>query len=553
MLEQGITLFSQNRYEEAQSFFESLVPKQLSFDEAVSYYHYLLAIYRSTASVQKYHCCTLDYFSYLNDNTDFKLLSSSLLEYCKNDLSIDLSSLDEMAQLDSKLLQFGWKSSIEVGQVQLARSFSQCLLNCYNQSHNFAAMRSHLDERSKRLSSELSIVRWNLLGYLYCGSVVAFDQLLKDTIKRGERGIDEWLLSLYRELRNLECYTATLNESLEFSLLELRYMELDDSLSLRKSTVNLLYRTLLSDYNDHRVIKEIFTYGLFVKSRRICEQAKQIVVTNPSFFSRPKSVKILFDSLIDDTDNLEACVDEELDVDDSFDFATDLFTMNGLHSSADGRDERGFEFLKSIGADELAQGVRKQLIERQERESDSSPNSANSMQRGGESITQNLIYNLDYFSKLYCSDSEREKVDNPDDKLIATYLSHDGISDLESSYSDLAVALIEMKLHSSALVVLEKAENSTAYREVLERRIEHSYLKVEVLRALKRYGDAVALIEEMLTTWALVKDEVLCFNYIAAELYQEMDDRGRALNHYLAVSSIDSSYRLVQQRLKDFE
>ncbi|MCK5884534.1 MAG: hypothetical protein KAG61_12660 [Bacteriovoracaceae bacterium] len=551
MLKQGIQLFSQNRFEEAKVFFESITLGQLNLDDSISYFHYLLAVYKHVNQKEIMHVTIRRFFKYLDENANYRLLYSEISEYCKTELNLDTSSTRELERLDSELLSFGWKSSVQVGQVQQAKNYSACLMENYNTNRNFSLMSEHLREREKWFRSDPCSIRWGLLACLYKGDIEAFDKILNEAMLRTFKGKKIWIRELMNELQGPDSHQGLLHESLEYSLLGLNIQEKCEALDDRKRIVNQLYRQLLCYPNDFRIIKAIIEYGLAIKSKRISEQAKQIVVTNPTLFSHPKSIRKQFDSLIVAVDALEDTFEEEIELDDSYDFATDLFSMNGLHHSSDGRDERGFEFLKSIGADDLAQGVKSNLLKKLEHEEHIVDHTSSKEEIS--LIARDLLGELEYFSKLYCLGLKTDTHGPVDDQKIASYLRHGGIKDIDQNYSDIAVAFYEMGLYSSSLAVIEQVEKSSFYSEELDARIEHSYLKIEVLKALKQYAKAVALIEEMLCTWPLVNREQLCFNYLAAELYLAMNNRGRSLNHFLVVSSIDPTYRLVKQRLDEFE
>ncbi len=552
MLKHGIELFLQNRFKDAKKVFESVVVDQLSTDDRVSLYHYLLTIYKSLGETTAFKHRSLQYFDFLLSQRQYKELHSEITEFLHREFCCNLNNLDELAMIETQYLSKGWKASVELGFIQDGKSYSNAMLLRFLSTRNFSAILEHLEERKKTVGESLFTKEVELFAYLFKGDVAGFDNTLRGALDQKLKGSKEWSEQIVKKLGDHGHLRAILSESVEYGLLRLESKKSIETLEDRKLFANILYQLIIKIPDDPRVFRQILHYAIHCSSKRIATQVRQVIVTNPEL-TRSKKIRDELNHLIEKSNSIEESEDENFEIDDNFDFATDLFSSDEFHSLEGGREARGFEFLKSIGADDLAQDVKERLLLKQKNEAKDWIDFGRISKIESEAVASDLMKELDYFSKLYCKTADVKEENLTDDSSVASYIRHGGLEIDDERCIDIAIALKEMGLHTSALEILNQAKALPIFKDNLERKIELRYLMIEVLSGLNKFGDALALLEEMLNTWALMDQEKLCFSYMAGEIYRKLGDKGRALNWYLVANSIDQDYRMLKERLNEFE
>ncbi len=120
------------------------------------------------------------------------------------------------------------------------------------------------------------------------------------------------------------------------------------------------------------------------------------------------------------------------------------------------------------------------------------------------------------------------------------------------SYNDLVVCFLTMEFYEVANSILDRIEkNINAF--TIEEKINHEYLRINLLLLEKKYWEALARGENLLITYPLMPEEEKCFLYLNAEAKFFMGRKQEAKEIYLRVKKTSPNYRLVENRLLEIE
>ncbi len=135
--------------------------------------------------------------------------------------------------------------------------------------------------------------------------------------------------------------------------------------------------------------------------------------------------------------------------------------------------------------------------------------------------------------------------------ILKYFLAMDDLL-LLKSYKDIVVTFLTMNLADVAEGILEKISTQIMPDDT-HNFFEFVYLKTNSLMIKKDFVAALCFLDDILASKALLEEEIICFYYLRAEILVGLTKRDEAYYCYKKVYELDPAYRLVAQRLKDFE
>ena len=162
--------------------------------------------------------------------------------------------------------------------------------------------------------------------------------------------------------------------------------------------------------------------------------------------------------------------------------------------------------------------------------------------RSPEEIFKNLLAEVSSYSK-----KDKEKIEIDAYRSMANYYDKEYV---QNNYEDMIIGLNLLNLPAVALQLSEMVDS-----EVLteEDKINLEYLKLETLMILEEYFKVRDMVEDMLGKYPVKGDELYSLLYLRAEAYLNLGQYENAYNSFSEIRSLKSSYRLVNQRLKELE
>lgn len=536
--EQSRNLFEQHRYQEALEGFKICIQKNQNRDQVLSSFYYSLTIFQTIGQTDHYNNLQEQFVKYLGENQLYRQLNE------------EFSDAKDIVNKSTDVLRYAWKAAIEEGELERAKNISHILLERFWQSKNFSQGLQLIDEIKKRQRLDDRMIITMVRYYLLKGDNATAANELKAAVQ-GRRisitVVQEFFAHISDELIKRSGFN--LQELYLQYLLEKTTYKSD--IESRKKLMNGLFQAILQYPQNPVFLYHLLKYSIAYGREKLFEATKQYLRTQKLEWKRYKELKNEMDRLLSKEYKFEA--DAPLpQVDDEFvDMATDLFSESSLQAKSEfdqkRKMERAVEFLKEVGEAPLEISNEGQEQNTKNLSLDlNEPFSVNDMISGIEQ-------SLEYFAKLIHKDlGHTASIENEhSDMRMRKYIAEGGVEVTEKNFKDLTIALAEMGMVNAAWKVIDEIEGKGISHWSLEKRIELRYLKIEILRQLSRLGEALAAVKEMLDTWALKEDELICFHYIAAEIYRDNGMPERALFHYKYVAQADSNYRMVTQRINE--
>lgn len=538
MYNQSVELFKRHHYQEALEGFKQCTAENFDQDIILSSYNYILTIFKHLEMATEWENYFEKFIHFLDSKKRYREINEEFRDYQFNKKNNKI-----------RLLNFAWKASLEVGEIKRSNEFAHQLIDHYISRKNFAQGIRLIEMISSRVKIDREMILKISQLYLMKGDgEQATEKLMRGLERKIIHASDvvklEKLFKL-NELRRTSYTTSLLYIQLQ---LENALSRKDISVRGKKNLINTLYLGFLFNPANPQVLYGLLVYAVENQKKKIFENVSQICRTQKINWKSYREIKVRIDDLIataHDFKDEESLVWEE----DVVDMATDLFSSENTNKKAmadvQRRMERAIEFLQEIGEETKAM----ELFHQEEKQrvfvgdSEFKDLSIDEIEQDLQSILQK------FKSQLPAIDPALNEASSEfsDDRLRA-YIKNGGIDLSSSNYRDIVIALSQMGLDGAAWEVISQYESSETIDELVKR-IEFNYLKVEVLRKLNRFGEAIALLKEMLDTWALDHEELVCFHYLAAETYRDNGIPERALYHYRMVAQLAPNYRLVEQRI----
>ena len=251
-------------------------------------------------------------------------------------------------------------------------------------------------------------------------------------------------------------------------------------------------------------------------------------------------------------------LDKEVNYDD-LDMGTDLFKEYNEGSNIFQKIkklERDIEFLRTTGNEENVKVLLEELRELddehtlvKELNEVKSKNAASRFRvtdKGLDDIKNELLEQIERFTLK----SEEDDISKKFDRRLSVQISHLDETIFIRNKMDLVVALMGMDLYSAALKCLERNIPSD---EDLNQKMNYLNLKIQLLKESGKMHDALDVCQEVIAKYPLTNEEKINFVYMEGELSRLMKKKQQAVAAYQWVDMIEPGYRLVKQRLKEFE
>ena len=224
----------------------------------------------------------------------------------------------------------------------------------------------------------------------------------------------------------------------------------------------------------------------------------------------------------------------------------DIDLARDLFGSDETSDEiilvRNIDFLKTMRRTEEVQRELEKLKKINPEHPYVSNIEADIESRSPEEIFKNLLAEVSSYSK-----KDKEKIEIDAYRSMANYYDKEYV---QNNYEDMIIGLNLLNLPAVALQLSEMVDS-----EVLteEDKINLEYLKLETLMILEEYFKVRDMVEDMLGKYPVKGDELYSLLYLRAEAYLNLGQYENAYNSFSEIRSLKSSYRLVNQRLKELE
>jgi len=163
-----------------------------------------------------------------------------------------------------------------------------------------------------------------------------------------------------------------------------------------------------------------------------------------------------------------------------------------------------------------------------------------------ESVKDSLLEQIQRFISEPVSDES----DRSFERNLSIQITHMDEKLFENNKTDLVVALKEMSLFNAALKCLER---NIPEDESIDEKMNYLNLKVQLLRESGRIHEALDVCQETIANYPLTDEEKINFVYMEGELARDMKKNSQAVAAYKWVEMIHPGYRLVRQRLREFE
>lgn len=226
---------------------------------------------------------------------------------------------------------------------------------------------------------------------------------------------------------------------------------------------------------------------------------------------------------------------------ENIDLGSDLF-YEIAEESEEELIERNISFLKTMGRDEDVSKELRKLKKINPHHKLLNEKISKDSTADSEGIFQDLMKEVSLFTS--------NKADDVDEKLFDTMANFYDYEYIQDNYEDMIIGLQLLNLPNVALAISEKVERVVLDEEAI---INLEYLKLEILMTLSEYYKVRDMADDMLRKYPVKGDELLSLLYIRAEAYMKNEQFAKAYDSFKEVYSIDDSYRLVGQRLKELE
>jgi len=537
-------LFSQNKYTDSLLVYQDVLTyESLSNDEREYCLGQVLKICKLLGYEEDFYSNSIQLTQFKIDNKRFKdalnLLNGLSTKYKK----IDLSTFNSL----------GFVAAIHSGQLDQARTFSSDFLDYQISKKNLPAVRKHLVERLQAglKTSDIHEFKMNIFE----GNIQWFEQFEDEIVE--EYKLDKYKIlkimsSLYHYVENEKFWKKSSTWKF-FSII--RNINLlrsgDKTQKTRKEIAHAIYDLLLIDPSKSNIYELVLDLAIINKRSNLATVAVEVLTE----LNKPvaQSVNEIIKELGPDPA-------DELDTD--LDMGTDLFRNVGQLDDKVSILVSKIEFLKSSGnlekVNELIEELRaldsnhalvKDVIEKEQREVGS--RILSEKEQGIDNIEENLLLEI---SQYLPENSDVEKNDlEANERAYKKVISLMPLEELMRNAIDLVSVFNTMGMPKVSLLILEYLSNTENDDLSIKESLNIKYLTIESYIEAGRLYKALNIVEEVCEKYPLMESEKKCFYYIRAELLRSLGNIRESLRYYVTVSKIDSSYRMIKQRLREFE
>ncbi len=419
---------------------------------------------------------------------------------------------------EAYFLKEAYDCCIESGNIKESRVIANKYLKILINEKRPNDIYSFLKTNEERLNqSELML--WRIEAHLMEGNREEVVREYKALDENDHRGI----FILQELIRYAERKTHFWQSHKELLDILLTKMSTDGAILIlsKKQTAKLILNIWMEKVIDQE---------LLLKTMKVCDRY-QLNFIGRAIASYLEDYKL--------ADTFEKRIPQDLLLED-IDLARDLF------DSDETSDEvilvRNIDFLKTMGRNEEVERELEKLKKINPEHPYVSNNKGNVESRNPEEIFKNLLAEVSTYSK-----NNKEKIEIDAYRSMANYYDKEYV---QNNYEDMIIGLNLLNLPAVALQLSEMVD-SEALNE--EDNINLEYLKLETLMILEEYFKVRDIVEDMLGKYPVKGDELYSLLYLRAEAYLNLGQYENAYNSFNEIKALKSSYRLVNQRLKELE
>tara|TARA_B100000029_G_scaffold308809_1_gene301446 strand:- start:4490 stop:5839 length:1350 start_codon:yes stop_codon:yes gene_type:complete len=141
-----------------------------------------------------------------------------------------------------------------------------------------------------------------------------------------------------------------------------------------------------------------------------------------------------------------------------------------------------------------------------------------------------------------------------EEKLLLKFLKKKNEKFFLKNFKEWFICFIFMEAYLICDYLIQVYERNQDFKRIDKKTfIDIEYLKVELFLKRNRPKLALSRCELILRSIPLIKKERISFLYLMAEAYKNLNIKNKSVEFYKAVSGLNPNYRLVQERLIEFE
>jgi tetratricopeptide (TPR) repeat protein len=362
--------------------------------------------------------------------------------------------------------------------------------------------------------------------------------------KLNERGRAFSKATIYKSTRLIAAFSTDLNEV--------------GTWDRKKRIINEIFDGVLSRPESPMYYRILLKYSVATKRKELAYSTIEYMLKNKDILGIKRGEQKRLQKLSEEIITWPEDEDKEINYED-LDMGTDLFKEYNDGSNIFQKIkkiERDIEFLKSTNNEEEIKVLLEELRELDdehtlvkelnEQKSKDEASRFVEKKKSLDSVKDDLLEQIQRFTMPSESDEEEKRFDRT--LGIQVELLEESVFD--KNKSDLVVALMEMGLYKAALKCLERnVPNDSDVRE----KMNYFNLKIQLLKESGKIHEALDVCQETIANYPLTNEEKINFVYQEGELARKMKKNAQAVAAYKWVDMIHPGYRLVRQRLREFE
>ncbi len=326
----------------------------------------------------------------------------------------------------------------------------------------------------------------------------------------------------------------------------------------KKRIINEVFDGVLSNPNSPVFYRLLVKYAVASKRKELCYSTVEYMLKNKENLGIKRGEQKRLEKLSEEIITWAEDEDKEVNYED-LDMGTDLFKEYNDGSNIFQKIkkiERDIEFLRSTNNEEEVQVLLEELRELddehtlvKELNEEKTRNEASRVlgkKKSLETVKDDLLEQIERFSHLRVEDEQEGRID----RTIGIQVELLEESIFDRNKMDLVIALMEMGLYSAALKCLER---NIPEDENIDQKMNYLSLKIQLLKESGKIHEALDVCQETIANYPLKDDEKINFVYMEGELARQMKKNTQAVAAYKWVEMIHPGYRLVRQRLREFE
>lgn len=335
-------------------------------------------------------------------------------------------------------------------------------------------------------------------------------------------------------------------------------IEPDGQWDRKKRIINEIFDGVLSESESPVYFRILVKYATSAKRKDLAYSTVEYMIQNKDKMGIKRGEYKKLVSLSEEIITWDEDLDKEVNYDD-LDMGTDLFKEYNDGSNIFQKIkklERDIDFLKTTGNEEEIQALLEELRELDdehtlvkelnEQKSKDEASRFKGKKKGLDDVKDDLLEQIERFTLK----SGDEDLSQKFDRNLSVQVVHLEETIFSRNKMDLVVALMEMDLFSAALRCLERNVPSD---EDINNKMNYLNLKVQLLKESGKIHEALDICQETIAKYPLTDDEKINFVYMEGELARLMKKNRQAVAAYQWVDTIQPGYRLVKQRLREFE